>query len=64
MAKKKNKYAADREMQSEVFKNGLVSTYVYKSNPKLELTVIANLSDDVICDLKNAVDEILKYHGH
>lgn len=64
MAKKKSKYPADREMQSESFKNNRIEVSVYKTSPQMEIKIKEGLNEDVQNDIKSAIDEILKFHGH
>lgn len=64
MAKsKKPKYPASREMQSEANKENEITFYHYTSTPKLDISINKDLPENVINDLKNAIDDTLKYHG-
>lgn len=64
MAKQlKTKYPADREKQSQAFANGEVSTQLFTTHPRLIITVGGGHSPEVITDMENAIDEVLKHHG-
>lgn len=63
MAKQfKPKYPAEREKQSQAFANGEVSTQLFTTHPRLIITVGGGHSSEVINDLENAIDEVLKHH--
>jgi len=61
---KKSKYPADRAKTSEAFINGLVSVGIYHTNPKLVIEIPGTYSEAAVNDVQNAVDEVLKNHGH
>lgn len=64
MATKKNKFAADRAMQSKLSELNRIKTDVYMTNPKTVITVQDDLPANVVTDLRHAIDEVLKYHGY
>lgn len=64
MAKQiKPKYSADREKQSQAFLNNEVHVDVMTTSPRVIITIGGEHSNDVVNDIQNAVDEILKRHG-
>lgn len=64
MAKQvKPKYPADREKQSQAFANNEVHTDVMTTYPRLIITIDGEHSNDLVNDLQNAIDEVLKHHG-
>jgi hypothetical protein len=64
MAKQiKPKYPVDREKQSGAFANGLVSVSIYTTDPAISIAIKGDHSDEVVSDIQNAVDEVLKHHG-
>lgn len=64
MAKQiKPKYPLDREKQSQAYQDSLVTTSQYTTNPSITIRIKGDYSDEVLSDLKNAVDEVLKHHG-
>lgn len=56
------KYPLDREKVSQVFLTDNVSTYSYTTNPRLQIEIKSDLNSDVISDITNAIDEVLKFH--
>lgn len=63
MAKKKNKFPEARDFQSAVVKENRLETYVYVSDPGVTFALKGGFPENVISDLKHAIDEVLKYHG-
>lgn len=64
MAKQiKPKYPLERAKQSTAFANGEVSTEIMTTHPRVIITLGGSFSDEIVSDLQNTVDEILKHHG-
>lgn len=59
----KPKFPLDREKTSEAFKDNLVSTQIYTTNAAVNIHIKGDYPENVISDLKNAVDSILEHHG-
>ncbi|WP_256013143.1 hypothetical protein [Desertivirga xinjiangensis] len=65
MAKKnKTKFPADRELQSEIGKQNEIRTSVYSSTALTTLSINISADDNLAHDLRAAVDDVLKFHGH
>jgi len=62
MAKQKTKFPLDREKTSQAFANGEVSVSVFTSHPRVIITIGGGHSEEVVTDLQNAIDEVLKFH--
>ena len=63
MAKQiKPKYSQDREKTSEAFKEGKATTQIY-SGDQIIITIKGSFNADVVNDLQNSVDDVLKHHG-
>jgi len=62
MAKLKTKFPLDREKTSQAFANGEVSVDIMTTHPRVIITIGGGHSEDVVTDLQNAVDEVLKFH--
>ena len=62
MAKIKPKYSGDREKTSQSFLNGEVSTEIMVTHPRVIITIGGGHSDEVVNDIQNAIDEVLKHH--
>lgn len=60
---KKTKYPLDRAKVSEAFQENRVSTTVYKNNPSILISVIGVNDENIVNDLQNAIDDVLKFHG-
>lgn len=64
MAKQsKTKYPVDRVKTSQAFDNSEVSIEIMTTHPRVIITIGGGLSEEVVSDLQNAVDEVLKHHG-
>lgn len=63
MAKQiKPKYTMDRAKQSQAFQESQVTTSQYTSDPMITIRIKGEYSDQVLNDLQNAVDDVLKNH--
>jgi hypothetical protein len=62
MAKIKPKYSVDREKTSQSYLNGEVSTDVMVTHPRVIITIGGSHSDEIVNDIQNAIDEVLKHH--
>lgn len=62
-AKKKPKFPADREMQSNASKENRISYHRFTSIPKLDIFINMELTDSAIADIKNAIDDVLHHHS-
>lgn len=61
--KKKNKYPADRKMQSNAIAEKHVAIAHYITSARTSIDINQELSDDVKHDLAHAIDDVLVYHG-
>ncbi|WP_316778381.1 hypothetical protein [Pedobacter antarcticus] len=63
MAKQsKTKYPVDRVKTSQAFANGEVSMEIMTTHPRVIITIGGGLSEEVVNDLQNAIDDLLKHH--
>lgn len=58
----KPKFSIDREKTSTSFKDGNVTTVV-NAGEDVTFLVKGSMNSEVINDLQNAIDEVLKHHG-
>lgn len=58
----KKMYPADREKESKAVCEAAVHLRIYTVVPQLNISIMGSFSDEVISDLYNAVDVVLKYH--
>jgi hypothetical protein len=64
MAKQiKPKYPADWEKQSQAFINSQVTTSSYSTYPGVSINISGEYSQEIVSDLQNAIDEVLKHHS-
>ncbi|TDQ12188.1 hypothetical protein [Pedobacter metabolipauper] len=64
MAKQiKPKYPSEREKTSQAFSNAEVSTDVMTTHPRVIITIGGSLSNHIINDIQNAIDDVLNHHG-
>lgn len=58
----KKMYPSDREKESKVAAESAIHLRTYTVIPQLNISIMGSFNDDVISDLHNAVDVVLKYH--
>lgn len=58
----KTMYPADREKESKAASEAAIHLRTYTVIPQLNISIMGSFNDDVISDLQNAVDLVLKYH--
>ena len=64
MAKQfKTKYPLEREKVSQAFSESAVTVDAFTTHPRLILTIGGEHTPELISDLQNAADEVLKHHG-
>jgi len=63
MAKQsKTKFPLTREKTSKAFAENAVTVDAFTTHPRLILTIGGEHTPELISDLQNAADEVLKYH--
>lgn len=64
MAKQsKTKYPLEREKTSKTFAENAVTVDAFNTHPRLMITIGGEHTPELISDLQNAVDEVLKHHN-
>lgn len=58
----KPKFSIDREKTSTSFKDGNVKTELHYGE-YVNISIKGSINSEVINDLQNAIDEVLKHHG-
>lgn len=59
----KRMYPAEREKESKAASEAAIQLRTYTGIPQLNISIMGSFDDDVISDLQNAVDLVLKHHG-
>lgn len=61
--KRKNKYPADRKMQSITVAESHVAIAHYITSARTNIDIQTELSEDAKHDLAHAIDDVLVHHG-
>lgn len=59
----KRMYPADRAKESKAANEAAIHLRTYTSIPQVNISILGSFDDDLISDLENAVDLVLKHHG-